>query len=119
MWRSCGGGQPISFADGNTWITETDLKNPGLGGGLTLERTWDSIWPSDESALQIGMFGPNGRSTYEESVFVGSDHYMKYLRGDGSFWSFGYDPSTGLYPLVAPANGQFLTSLKADARSRN
>jgi YD repeat-containing protein len=38
------------------------------------------------------MFGPNWRSTYEERVFVGSDNYFKYLRSDGSIWSFGYGP---------------------------
>jgi len=39
------------------------------------------------------MFGSNWRSTYEERVFLGHDNYMKYLRADGSFWSFGYDGS--------------------------
>lgn len=102
---NCGTGHPISLADGNTWIVETDLTNPGLGGGLTLRRRWNSIWPSSESALQIGMFGPNWRSTYEESISLGFDHYLKYGRSDGSFWSFTYDPGTSLYVVVAPANG--------------
>lgn len=35
------------------------------------------------------MFGSNWRSTYEEKIFVGLDHYIKYARSDGSFWSFG------------------------------
>jgi YD repeat-containing protein len=48
------------------------------------------------------MFGPNWRSTYEERVFVGSDYFIKYLRGDGSFWSFGISP-TGWRPAT-PAN---------------
>jgi len=52
-------------------------------------------------AFQVGLFGPNWRSTYEERIFMGSDSYVKYARSDGSFWSFG--GSVSLY-LVAPSN---------------
>ena len=42
-------------------------------------------------------------------MFVGSDRYMKYSRGDASFWSFGFSgyDSTGVnpqYTSVSPAN---------------
>jgi YD repeat-containing protein len=83
---------PVDLASGNAFIEETDIRMPGLNGGLSLARTWNSTWPSMDSAYQIGMFGPNWRSTYEERVFVGSDYYFKYLRSDGSIWSFGYGP---------------------------
>jgi YD repeat-containing protein len=33
---------------------------------------------------------------------VGSDHYIKYARGDGSFWSFGYN--AGNWSVAAPAS---------------
>ena len=98
----CGGGSPISFADGNTWIEETDVSLPGLSGGLRLTRTWNSIWPSSQTAYQTGIFGPNWRSNFEERVFVGSDNYLKYARGDGSFWSFGYNG--GVWTVAAPQN---------------
>src|SRR5262245_14127929 len=32
--------KPISLSTGNTFIKETDISLPGLGGGLTLTRTW-------------------------------------------------------------------------------
>jgi YD repeat-containing protein len=96
-------GSPINLTTGNTYIQETDLRIPGLSGGLSLVRTWNSKWPSTQSALQVGLFGPNWRSTFEEQVFVGSDNYVKYARGDGSFWSFGYS-SYGIYKLAAPQN---------------
>jgi len=51
------------------------------------------------------MFGPNWRSTYEERVFLGSDNYMKYSRGDGSFWSFAYVGGSAGFTVVAPAHG--------------
>jgi YD repeat-containing protein len=84
------GGSPVNLATGNTFIRQQDLRVPGLGGGLTQVRTWNSRWPSTQTASQVGMFGPNWRSTYEERVFLGSDHYMKYARSDGSFISFAY-----------------------------
>lgn len=95
-------GGPISLASGNTYIEENDVRLPGLGGGLTLLRIWNSVWPTTQTAFQIGMFGPNWRSNFEERVFVGGDNYMKYARGDGSFWSFGYNGS--VYVAVSPAN---------------
>ncbi len=96
-------GAPISLATGNTYIEETDVRVPGLSNGLTLARRWNSQWPSTQTAFQVGLFGPNWRSTYEERVFVGDDHYIKYARSDGSFWSFG-TIGTGLWGPAAPAN---------------
>ena len=96
------GGGPISLASGNTYIEENDVRLPGLSGGLSLDRTWNSLWPATQTAYQIGLFGPNWRSTFEERVFIGADHYIKYGRSDGSFWSFGYNG--GVLTVAAPAN---------------
>jgi YD repeat-containing protein len=52
--------------------------------------------------MQIGFFGPNWRSTFEERVYLGSGNYMKYARGNGDFWSFGY--LNGVWMPAAPAN---------------
>ena len=98
----CSGGQPINLTTGNTDIKQTDLRIPGLSGGLGLVRTWNSMWPSELSASQSGLFGPNWRSTYEEQIFFGTDGYYKYSRGDGSLWSFGHSGS--VWALAAPAN---------------
>ena len=97
------GGSPINLTNGNTYIQESDLKVPGLAGGLSLTRTWNSMWPSDQSGSQVGLFGPHWRSTYEERVFLGAQSFMVYSRSDGAFWMFG---STGgsNWSLKAPAN---------------
>jgi len=95
-------GWPISLASGNTYIKETDIRLPGLSGGLTLLRTWNSLWPSTQTTFQVGLFGPNWRSNFEERVFIGSDNYIKYARGDGSFWSFGVGGPQ--FTVAAPAN---------------
>lgn len=95
-------GSPIDVATGNTYIDQNDMRLPGLGGGFGLSRRWNSMWPATQSALQHGMFGPNWRSTFEERVFLGSDNYMKYARGDGSFWSFGSSGPTS-WSVAAPA----------------
>jgi len=97
----CGGG-PISLTSGNTYITQSDLRVPGLSNGLSLVRTWNSMWPSTQTALQTGLFGLSWRSNYEERVFFGGDGYYKYARGDGSFWSFAWNGSG--FSLAAPAN---------------
>jgi YD repeat-containing protein len=93
---------PISLATGDTFIEETDLRIPGLSNGLSLARTWNSQWPSSQMASQVGLFGPNWRSTYEERVFLGDDGYMRYARGNGSFWAFAVGGPG--WAVVAPGN---------------
>jgi YD repeat-containing protein len=103
--RCPNGGGPISLATGNTFIDQVDVALPGLAGGLTLRRTWNSMWPLTQALLQLGMFGPNWRSTFEERIFVGGDNYIKYGRSDGSFWSFGVNTTSGSdWAVAAPAN---------------
>jgi YD repeat-containing protein len=98
-------GSPINLTNGNTYIQEMDLKVPGLGGGLALQRTWNSIWPSIENFATTGMFGLYWRSTYEERIFPGSGtsvNYMVYAKSDGGLWYFA---SNGTYwSLASPAN---------------
>ena len=96
---------PVNLANGDVYIKQTDISIPGLGGGLNLTRTWNSLWPAEASAYQIGMFGPNWKSTFEEHVFWGSDHYLKYARSDGGLWSFGLNVNNpGSYAVASPAN---------------
>jgi YD repeat-containing protein len=97
------GGAPINLTTGNTYIQETDVKLPGLGGGLILTRTWNSTWPSTLAALQVGLFGPNWRSNYEERVFLDTDGYMKYVLGDRGFWVFSANGGSN-WKLSSPGN---------------
>jgi len=96
------GGGPISLVNGDTYIQQTDVRIPGLSNGLTLVRTWNSLWPTTQTASQVGLFGPNWRSTYEERVFVGADNYVRYATSTGNFWSFAY--AGGAYAPVSPGN---------------
>jgi len=96
-------GHPVELDTGNTYIDGTDVTLPGLGGGLRLQRRWNSIWPASETLYSIGLFGPNWRSTYEEEVFMDPvDHYPRYLRADGSFWAFALDPGRGAFVAASP-----------------
>jgi YD repeat-containing protein len=97
--------QPIDLATGNTYITQSDISVPGLGGGLRLARTWNSLLPSIQNSY-AGMFGLGWRSTYEERlIFNAGDGYLKYAREDGSVWSFGLvSMGPNLYRTVAPGN---------------
>jgi YD repeat-containing protein len=89
---------PINLTNGNTYIEQNDVTLPGLGGGIKLNRTWSSIWPSSQVISPSGMFGLNWRSTYEEKVFSGTVG-MQYARGDGSFWIFSLAGN-----VLAPTN---------------
>lgn len=100
----CGG--PVSLANGNVFIQQTDIRMPGLGGGLTLTRSWNSTWPCDYLCQPGGgIFGTGWRSTYEESVSPSPDgSMMVYSRSDGSMWSFAFYGSPGVFHLIAPTN---------------
>jgi YD repeat-containing protein len=90
-----------------------DIKVPGLGGGLTLERSWNSVWPQGSSVpfsglwlgsnLPLGMFGPGWTSNFEESVFAGSDGYMKRTFSSGDVESLGFSG-------IANGSSQFMTA---------
>src|SRR6185312_4431763 len=95
---------PINLSTGNTYIVESDVRVPGLGGGLQLSRAWNSILPDEQDSYSF-MFGNKWRSNFEERLaFIASDSYVKYLRADGSVWSFGVTNATPpyVYALAAP-----------------
>jgi YD repeat-containing protein len=99
-------GQPIDLSTGNTFITQTDISLPGLGGGLVLTRTWNSKLPDIQNSFS-GMFGMTWRSNLEERlILVSSDGYLKRSMNDGSVWSFGVATvgSQLTYRTAAPAN---------------
>ena len=95
--------RPIYLTTGDVYIDQMDASIPGLGGGLSLRRRWNSLWPANEIASSIGLFGPNWRSTYEERIFMDSDNYLTYARADGGYWKFGLGPS-GAFIVAAPAS---------------
>lgn len=99
-------GLPIHLATGDTYITETDIRIPGLGGGVSLSRTWHSIPFSSRSTL--GMFGPNWTSSFEESIFVDTGNFVAYQHGDGGIWYFAWSSwdSNGnpYFTVGSPAN---------------
>jgi YD repeat-containing protein len=99
-------GEPIDLATGNTYIAQADLSIPGLGGGLSISRTWNSLLPARQNSYPF-MFGTGWRSNYEERlIFVSGDADVKYLRADGSVWSFAPISlgTTSVYKAAAPAD---------------
>jgi YD repeat-containing protein len=96
-------GKPIDLATGDTYFDEADVQIPGLGGGLTLRRTWNSI-----SFGTLPIFGGQWTSNFEESVYADPDGYLDYYRGDGSMWSFGFsgwdNNGNPNYAPAGPAN---------------
>jgi len=107
------GGSPINVTNGNTWIPQTDYSIPGLGGGLQLARTWNSLWTLTNPPETSGVFGHSWRSNFEERIQVLTGGEVKYWKGDGSPLFYQYSGTGGAYSLTAPADDQ--TTLSFDS----
>ena len=98
-------GAPINVTTGNVWAQQRDYSVPGLGGGLNLVRTWNSLFGATAAYSYAGMFGLYWMSTYEESLTgPDSNNYLTYWKGDGSSWSFYYNSVLSSYTLASPPN---------------
>jgi hypothetical protein len=97
-------GHPINLTNGNVWMQQRDYSLPGLGGGLEVVRTWNSLWPNISPPFLIGMFGRSWIGNYEERLVVVAGKPLEYWRGDGSNWSFLWNDVGNNWYLAAPAN---------------
>jgi YD repeat-containing protein len=98
-------GSPINLTNGNVWIERQDYSIPGLGGGLSLSRTWNSLWRTNDTTLPpTGMFGDSWRSTYEERLFVIDSNNTKYVRSNGDLWYFVWNNAANAYLVAQPVN---------------
>jgi len=100
-------GAPINVTNGNVFIKQRDYTLPGLGGGLTLERTWNSLWPLTPHAgtATARMFGDSWTSNFEERLVFVDSQTIDYWRADGSKWRFRYSSTAlgaDIYNLTAP-----------------
>jgi Domain of unknown function (DUF6531) len=104
-WCEAQVGFPINLLNGNVWVTQRDYSIPGLGGGLTLERTWNSLWQSNRGTLPAsGMFGDSWRSTYEEQLTSITSSSILYFRSNGDAWWFQWNSTAGNYQVTNPPN---------------
>jgi YD repeat-containing protein len=100
-------GAPINLTNGNVWVQQRDYSVPGLGGGLELARTWNSLSGIAEYTSYAGIFGLYWTSTYEECLTgPDSNGYLTYWRGDGGSWLFHYNSALNSYSLVSPPNAR-------------
>jgi RHS repeat-associated protein len=82
-------GLPINLTNGNVWVEADDYRLPGLGGGISLMRTWNSQWLSYSPWTLAGMFGDSWQSNLEKNIQVlTGGKQLRYWRGDGSAWLF-------------------------------
>jgi len=88
--KECEGaaGAPINLGTGDVWVTKTDYSVSGLGGGLHITRTWNSLWQHSTPVFQTGMFGTGWISNLEERLQQQDSTHIKYWRGDGNGWIF-------------------------------
>jgi len=96
-------GSPINVMNGNVWVSQHDYSLPGLGGGLSLDRTWNSLWATFRGSQPVaGMFGDSWRSTYEESLVSSGSNFIQYFRSNGDAWWFQANGSS--YQVTNPPN---------------
>lgn len=107
-------GSPINLMNGNVWVSQVDYSLPGIGGGLNITRTWNSLWANNSPVQETGMFGESWRSTYEERLTVTTGTSAQYWRANGDSWKFSWDSVSASYlstdPPAANANVVFNTT---------
>src|SRR5712692_3813549 len=106
-------GNPINLATGNTWISQQDYSIPGLGGGISLTRTWNSLWSLMQPVEQSGIFGDSWRSNFEERIQVLTGGVVKYWKGNGSSLFYLFNSLSGTYGITAPADDQTTLSFNS------
>src|SRR5260370_13745818 len=95
--------QPINLTNGNVWVTQHDYSLPGLGGGMSLDRTWNSLWATFRGSQPVaGMFGDSWRSTYEERLVSSGSSFIQYFRANGDAWWFQANGPS--YQITNPPN---------------
>jgi YD repeat-containing protein len=99
-------GQPINLTTGNVWISTTDYSVPGLAGGLSVERTWNSLWNHSSPPFTAGMFGKGWTSDFEERLQIYNSNHIIYWRGSGNTWTLKspFGCSSCAYDVISPAN---------------
>ena len=99
-------GAPINLTTGNVWISENDYSTPGLSGGLSVTRTWNSLWNHTNPPFEAGMFGRGWTSSYEERLQTLNNSYVVYWNGSGNTWVFWKDSDCSFcsYSLKSPRN---------------
>ncbi|WP_419176766.1 RHS repeat-associated core domain-containing protein [Desulfosediminicola sp.] len=99
-------GAPINLTTGNVWLSATDYSVPGIAKGLSVTRTWNSLWKHSNPPFESGMFGKGWTSSFEEQLQVLNDSYAIHWQGTGNTWVFWKpsDCSFCSYSLKSPAN---------------
>src|SRR5439155_10909971 len=105
----------------NVYITQRDYRLPGLGGGITLERTWNSLWPSapHTNIPNVRMFGDSWTSNLEERIVAVDGNTADYWRADGSkyrFRLFFIALNVYYYQLIQPDENAVQAYLYFDSR---
>lgn len=90
-------GQPVNVSSGNMYMTHTDYSLPGEGGGLRVERTYNS------QSKRSGLFGYGWTSDYDEGLGVYGAMLVRLNLPSGRSVYFGRKTAAEPFlPLQAP-----------------
>jgi len=95
-------GEPVNLSTGGVWVSKTDYAVPGLSGGLSLSRTWNSLWSLSNSPFSAGMFGSGWTSDFEERLQTLDGCTISYWLSSGNAWTFQNNCSGSTYSVVSP-----------------
>ena len=118
-------GSPINVTNGNVYVEQADYSVPGLGGGIQIDRTWNSLWENSGPVELSGIFGNSWRSTYEERLVFpppasssqpsSPPPPVQYWLGDGTVWYFSLSQSANLFYTVSSPATEHATLVPAAA----
>jgi RHS repeat-associated protein len=117
-WCEGSGGSPINFTNGDVWIEDTDYSIPGLGGGINVSRTWNSLWTGTSPIQQVGMFGDSVISSFEERLQMLTGGSVRYWRANGDIWVFSYSTLNSTYSLDTPGNQRAFLTVDSGANQK-
>jgi RHS repeat-associated protein len=90
---------PVNVTTGNVWFDQTDVAIPGIGAGLRLVRSYNSVLASRNV---VGTFGRGWTHSYEQSLTFPSATIIKMRSGDGAPVWFEDFNSDSTYNALVP-----------------
>jgi RHS repeat-associated protein len=104
-------GAPVNVTTGNMYLQQTDYELPGVGGGLQLTRTYNSLGQS----ARPGLFGHGWSSAYDESLDVYGTKALRLNLPDGRAVYLSRETETDPYLPKQPLDFRGQITRNADS----
>jgi YD repeat-containing protein len=85
------------------WLRKSEYSLPGLGG-INVDRTWNSLWPTNNPGVTAGTFGDSWWSSVDERLEFRNNSNKRVWLANGNTLLFTYDSMSQGYILSAPVD---------------